>query len=127
MAEAKKLLAKALLLCETDGQSDTVTAQVPAAGAKLRAGGSVLLYTYEGEPAQPMDMICVPDVRGLSIVEASRALRARGLEMQLQGSGLAVRQSPAAGQYAALGDAVTVTFELPGNGENEHAAIKISP
>ena len=74
-----------------------------------------------------MDMICVPDVRGLSIVEASRALRARGLEMQLQGSGLAVRQSPAAGQYAALGDAVTVTFELPGNGENEHAAIKISP
>ena len=102
VAEAKKLLAKALLLCETDGQSDTVTAQVPAAGAKLRAGGSVLLYTYEGEPAQPMDMICVPDVRGLSIVEASRALRARGLEMQLQGSGLAVRQSPAAGQYAAM-------------------------
>ena len=62
-------------------------------------------------------MMCVPDVSGMPIVEASRALRARGFEMALTGTGLAVSQRPAAGTYAARGETVYVTFELPVTGE----------
>lgn len=79
----------------------------------MRSGGKVMLYTYEQEPVSPMDMICAPDAAGLPIVEASRVLRARGLMPEIEGSGLAVRLSPAAGAYAALGDTVQVTFEIP--------------
>lgn len=114
--EARKALNEAGLSSDTDGVADTVTAQTPAAGAKLQAGGRVMLYTYEGEPMTAAELVTVPDVKGMSVVEAGRQLRARGLEMVLNGSGLAVRQSPAAGTFAAPGSTVTVTFENPANG-----------
>ena len=85
----------------------------PAVGARMPAGSKVMLYTFESEPLQPMDLVSVPDVKGLSMVEAGRALRARGFEMEVSGSGLAVRQTPAGGSYAPGGSVVKVTFELP--------------
>ena len=113
MAEAKKALREQSLLWETDGLTDIVSAQAPAAGAQASAGTAVMLYTYEQEPIQIMDLVTVPDVKGLSMVEASRQLRVRGFDMEISGSGLAVRQSPAGGSYAPGGSTVKVTFELP--------------
>ena len=123
VSEARKTLSALPLFAQTDGQSDRVSAQTPAAGAKMPAGGTVILYTYEDEPVKPMDMIRVPDVTGLPIVEASRVLRSRGLLLQIEGSGLAVKQSPAAGAYAAEGDTVQVTFDLPWKDAKNDAAI----
>ena len=80
---------------------------------KVPAGASVMLYTYLDAPLKVMDLATVPDVKGLSMVEAGRQLRARGFDMLIEGSGVAVRQEPAAGKYAPLGDKVTVYFELP--------------
>ena len=113
LEEAARILRAAPLKWETDGVSDTVTAQMPPRGTLLAAGSQVMLYTAPQEAATPDIMTAVPDVRGMSVVEASRALRARGLEMQLEGTGIAVRQSPAGGAYAAQGSRVTVTFVLP--------------
>ena len=113
VAEARKALAERMLLYETDGIGTVVSAQAPAAGAQMLSGGKVMLYTYENEPLQPVDLVSVPDVKGLSMVEAGRALRARGFEMEVTGSGLAVRQTPGAGFFAAPGDTVKVAFELP--------------
>ncbi|MBR4540408.1 MAG: PASTA domain-containing protein [Clostridia bacterium] len=113
VAQARKALWERGLLYETDELTDTVSAQAPAAGAQVSSGSSVMLYTYEQEPLQIMDLISVPDVKGLSMVEAARQLRARGFEMEISGSGLAVRQSPAGGSYAPGGSTVKVTFELP--------------
>ncbi len=113
VAEAKKALAEEMLLADTDGESPVVTAQSPAAGAQMRAGGTVMLYTFQGQPLEAVELVTVPDVRGLSMVEAGRRIRQRGLEMEVSGSGLAARQSPAAGGYAKPGDTVKVTFELP--------------
>ena len=111
--KAKETLAACGLFAETDGLTNTVTAQAPAPGAYLQAGGTVMLYTYEDAPIQAMDLATVPDVKGLSMVEAGRQLRARGFEMEISGSGIAARQEPAAGAYAPIGDTVKVTFELP--------------
>lgn len=113
VAEAEKLLRSLPLGMETDGVNDVVTDQTPAAGASLYAGGQVMLYTGDTNAATPEIMAGVPDVLGMSIVEASRALRARGFEMTLSGSGIAVKQSPVAGAYAPAGSQVTVTFAVP--------------
>ena len=113
LSEARKTLADCQLLSDSDGMSDVVSAQAPAAGAELRSGSRVMLYTYQDTPLQTMDLITVPSVKGLSMVEAGRQLRARGFEMEISGSGLAVRQEPGAGSYAVPGDTVKVTFELP--------------
>lgn len=113
VAEARKALSEAMLLAETDGETQVVSAQSPAAGAQMRSGGTVMLYTFEGQPLEAVELVTVPDVKGLSMVEAGRLIRQRGLEMEVSGSGLAVRQSPAAGGYAKPGDTVKVTFEIP--------------
>lgn len=113
VAEAEKLLRSLPLSMETDGVSDVVSDQMPVAGASLYAGGQVMLYTTDTKAATPETMASVPDVLGMSIVEASRALRARGFEMTLSGSGIAVKQSPVAGAFAPAGSQVTVTFAVP--------------
>ena len=113
LEEARKILGEAGLFGENDGWSNVVSAQAPAAGAKMKAGGQVMLYTFENEPVPAMEWISVPDVVGYSIVEASRQIRARGLEMMLSGSGLAVRQEPAAGTFVSPGSTVYVNFEIP--------------
>ncbi len=113
LAQARKTLGEAGFLTDTDGLSDTVSAQAPLGGAKLPRGGEIMLYTYEGEPARAAEYVSVPDVAGLSVVEAARALRARGLYMTMEGSGLAAAQSPAAGAYVPPESEVLVTFALP--------------
>jgi len=113
LAESKRILGEAGLLSDTDGWSDYVVAQAPAQGAQVAKGSRVMLYTYEDAPPPAVEWVHVPDVTGLSILEAGRQLRARGLEMVLSGSGLAVSQQPAGGIYAALGEMVIVSFELP--------------
>ena len=110
---ARSVLSEHLLQSDTDGLTDLVSAQAPAAGAQLPAGGSVMLYTYEDQPLQTMELVSVPDVRGMSMVEAGRQLRARGLDMEISGSGLAVRLEPGAGSYVQLGQTIKVTFQLP--------------
>ncbi len=111
--EARKELAALGFTVLSDGQGDRVTDQMPAKGAKLVSGGQVMLYTDPRELPAAEDLIFVPDVRGLSIVEAARLLRQRELEMEIQGSGIAVSQAPAPGEYVPRGQVVTVNFQMP--------------
>ena len=93
--------------------SETLTAQMPPEGAALYAGGQVMLYTADQQVATPEVMAAVPDVLGMSVVEASRTLRYRGFDLNLIGSGVAVKQLPVAGAFAPEGSQVTVTFSMP--------------
>lgn len=120
--EAQRALSERMLLSQVTGEGERVTFQLPYAGEDMRAGDQVILYTYDVNAPAAQDMVCVPDVKGLSMVEASRTLRARGLEMVMSGSGLAVKQSPGAGTYAARDTKVEVWFEFPVIGEKENAA-----
>ncbi len=97
----------------TDGGdgSAPVTAQMPRAGASLAKGGQLMLYTQQQPEAETL--VCVPDLYGLSLAEASAMLRRRGLEMELDGSGFAVEQVPAAGEFVSPGTLVKVTFVFP--------------
>lgn len=113
LAQARQLASEAGFRVLDDGSGAVVTAQMPGAGAKLIAGGQMMLYTYTDNPPEPEQVVCVPDVLGQSLAQAATLLRQRGLEMQIEGSGYAVRQEPAAGSYAAQGSIVRVNFEMP--------------
>lgn len=111
--QARKTLAELGFTVLDDGQGDTVTAQMPLTGAMLVSGGQVMLYSYEDEPVDVEALVCVPDVKGLPIVEAARLLRQRELEMLIEGSGIAVSQAPAAGEFLERGQPVAVAFQMP--------------
>ncbi len=111
--QARKVIADQGFTVLDDGAGDTVTAQMPSPGGKLIEGGQVMLYTYTDDPPSTEELVCVPDVEGLSIARAAALLRQRGLDMTIEGTGFAVRQEPAAGQYVEEGGMVKVAFEMP--------------
>lgn len=111
--QARKVIAEQGFCVLDDGAGDTVTAQMPSPGGKLIKGGQVMLYTYTDDLPQTEELVCVPDVEGLSIARAASLLRQRGLDMTIEGTGFAIRQEPAAGQYVEQGGVVRVVFEMP--------------
>lgn len=111
--EARRTLSSMGLKVLDDGGSGSVTAQMPSAGVTLCNGGQMMLYTYDEALPETETLVCVPDVSGKSIASAASLLRQRGLEMEIDGSGFAVSQEPAAGSFLAPDSVVLVHFELP--------------
>ncbi len=107
--EASSAMSGAGLRVMVDGIGDTIADQLPAAGAQVPEGSLVVLYTEYVEP-QDDGMVDVPDLTGMSMVPANRALRNVGLVMKISGSGVCVEQSPKAGERVAAGTEVRVKF-----------------
>ena len=97
-----------------DGVNSVVLDQLPPAGATLVSGGHVMAYTAQSSTLTPEDLVCVPDLSGMSDVDCARLLRQRGLVLSMAGTGVCVRQSPAAGEYVAPGTSIHVTLTEPG-------------
>lgn len=111
--DARAILREAGIDCVTDGTQNTVTGQLPPAGTTVQEGFCAMLYvTGECAPTAG-EFTQVPDVIGLPVREGAQAMRSAGLALLAQGDGIAVRQSPAAGTYAAAGDTVTVEYRVP--------------
>lgn len=94
-----------------DGAGQRVVNQLPAPGADMNAGALVMLYVDGAEPAN--GTVTVPDVTGMPVTEANRLLKSYGLELAIEGSGLAAGQTPAAGEQVNPTTRVTVRFEPP--------------
>ena len=109
--EARRTLTEVGLTLMDDGANSVVLDQLPPAGATLKEGGHVMAYTAAGESLTPEDLVCVPELTGLSDVDCARLLRQRGLVLSMVGTGVCVRQVPAAGEYVEPGTSVLVTFE----------------
>ena len=113
LAQARVQMAQQGFRVLDDGGSGTVTAQMPSAGASLPQSGQVMLYTYSQNLPTPEQLVCVPDVAGQSMAQAATLLRQRELDMEISGTGYAVRQEPAAGSYALRNTVVKVEFAMP--------------
>ncbi|MBR3274600.1 MAG: PASTA domain-containing protein [Clostridia bacterium] len=109
--EARQALEAAGLDSVLDGAGGQVVRQLPVAGVTMNAGALVMLYV--AGPAAEDDSVTVPDVTGMPVTEANRLLKSYGLELQIEGSGLAVDQSPAAGAAVNPTTRVAVRFEPP--------------
>lgn len=94
------------------GSGETVTSQMPKAGAKIYDGGVVVLYT-NGEKS---DKTKVPDFGGMTVAQVNSAAAEAGINVSFEGSSLensgvtAYSQSEAAGEKVNLGSTVTVYF-----------------
>ena len=95
-----------------EGEGELVVGQVPAAGADVPFGTTVIIYTGQGHEGR--DEVLVPSLQGLSLRQASELLALFDLRLQARGSGVAQSQIPAAGSLAPTGSAVEVTFGEPG-------------
>ena len=73
----------------------------------------VMLYVDKSVSLEDNSKVRVPDVTGRSVMEANKLLRSYGLQMQIEGGGVAVSQQPAAGEEVFPTAVVTVTFEVP--------------
>ena len=113
LADAKAILRELGLDFVADGDRGTITGQLPPAGAKVPEGFCAMLYMTGETAPKAQDYTQVPDVIGLPMRETAQEMRKSGLALRMQGEGIAVKQSPAAGTYAAQGDTVTVVFEMP--------------
>ena len=114
VADAGAALEKKNLKYRTVGEGDTVTAQIPAAGAAIPGGSTVVLYLGD---AQPEETGSVPNVVGLSyeaakkkLEEAGFFMRASGVSTYYSNTTTADSQSLEEGTEAAMGTVVDVQF-----------------
>ena len=114
ISQARRTLTEAGLEMLDDGVNDVVLDQLPPVGASLVRGGHVMAYTAQSTTLTPEDLVRVPDLKGLSDVDCARLLRQRGLIISMAGTGVCVRQTPAAGEYIAPGESVHVSLAEPG-------------
>lgn len=113
VAEAIEAVDAAGLEYVLDGSGAKVVGQLPAAGADMNEGSLVMLYVDQKTDLSENSQVQVPDVTGMSVLEANKLMRSYGLEMRVEGSGIAVSQQPAADEYALPSAVVTVQFEPP--------------
>ena len=111
ISQARRKLTEMDLNMLDDGIGSVVLDQLPPPGAALKEGGHVMVYTASSETLTPEELVCVPDLIGASDVDCARMLRQRGLLLSMVGTGLCVRQTPAAGEFVAPGTSILVTFE----------------
>ena len=109
--DARKVLSEAGLDSVLDGAGGRVIRQLPVGGAQMNAGALVMLYV--AGPTEADGAVLVPDVTGMPVTEVNRLLKSYGLALQIEGSGLAVSQSPAAGTTVNPTTQVAVRFEPP--------------
>lgn len=113
LAAASAAVKAVGLDCVFDGEGGSVIRQLPAAGAAMPEGSIMMLYVDNLTDLRDNGKVIIPDVSGLSVLEANRMLRSYGFKMKINGSGLAVSQTPAAGEEAWPTSSVTVQFEPP--------------
>ena len=113
LASATASLEKSGLSLRTVGEGETVTGQIPAAGASIPGGSQVVLYLGEEVPT---DQVTVPSVIGLTAQQAEEKLAAQGLYLratgvsEFSGGVTAYEQSVAAGESVDRGTAIEVRF-----------------
>ncbi len=112
-AQAAVALAEKSLTYRVVGSGSTVTAQIPAANAKIPGGSTVVLYMGESAPT---DMLTVPDLGGMTPYQANYAITNSGqLYMKAEGAtssstSVVTSQDPAAGSRVKRGTVITVEF-----------------
>ena len=113
LADASAAVRAAGLDCVFDGEGGSVTGQLPAAGAVMPQGSLMMLYVDNLTDLSDNGKVQVPDVGGLSVLEANRILRSYGLKLKIEGGGLAVAQDPAPGEEVFPTTEVAVSFAPP--------------
>lgn len=96
---------------ETYGKGKTVLGQSPGPGTKAPRGSQIKLATDDGLPAPPKGYTRVPNLKRYTIRRAINRLTMHHLDVEVNGSGMVVSQSPAAGKQVPVGTRVHLQCE----------------
>jgi len=115
LTEAARVLHEAGLDYLAESSGTKVTKQMPLPEAEVLVDTTVLLYTGNGSGSAEGEgeQVAVPDVTKKSVREVNNILTSAGLRLQIEGSGISVRQDPPADTVVAPDTVVTVSFEPP--------------
>lgn len=120
VGEAAEALEAVGLEAIYEGAEDAlITAQVPSAGQTVVVGSSVLLYTgFEGvnDTEVPPDTVVMPNLMGMTPLEAYDALKAIGLTMICEPTdpfGEVIAQGTPEGTAVEIGTSIIVRFGEP--------------
>ena len=112
-ADAQSALREVGLTAQFHGQGDTVLSQIPRGREPLSRGSTIVLYTEESDTRQAT----VPNVVGMSVSEANRAITNAGLNVRIRGGAArqpgrvqVMTQFPAPGAAIEAGSIVTIEF-----------------
>ncbi len=111
--EAAAKLKENSLTYRIIGDGNTIVSQIPAHGRQLPGNSVVLLYT---DDSMPTDQVKVPNLLGMTVAQANRAVSEAGLYMQAKGADstgshvVVATQDIDAGVSVARGTMITVTF-----------------
>ena len=110
LAEAKKIIEDAGFICKISGTDTSlvVTDQVPKPGTSLVSGAIVNLYS-EGNEARTSQT--VPDLKGMTYLQAKSALKQKNLNIHVTGTGTVLSQDPMAGTAVEEGTVINVTLK----------------
>ena len=111
VAIAEKILEGRELKTRNFGTGDIVVRQSPEPGSKAERGDVVKLALNSGESPDQQGLVMVPDVRGTSIRRAMNRLTVDDFDVDIEGSGVIVRQSPAPGRRVSQGATVRLACE----------------
>ncbi len=112
-AQAATILTDSYLEYRIVGDGEKIVSQIPAAGKKVPGYSTVVLYTDESMPTEPVK---VPNLIGMSVYDATATLNNLGLYLQAKGTDatawhvLATSQSYAEGEEVPPGTTITVIF-----------------
>ena len=114
-AEAKSTLQalgfKVKFNIEGDENEIIVKDQVPKAGAALEKNSLVCLY--ESDDTSSRKMVTIPNLKGLSASEATSKLKALNLNINIDGSGKIISQSPSYDTQIEEGSIIKVILKKP--------------
>ena len=112
VAEAEKTLKNAGFTVKTyvDGDSNSILVedQMPKPGISLAKNSIIILY---GEGSSVTTSVTVPDLKGMNASQAASALKAKNLNISIEGSGIVLTQDYLKDEQVPEGTVVKVTLK----------------
>ena len=112
VAEAEKILKNPGFTTKSyvagDSNNTLVSDQTPKPGAYLSRNSIIVIY---GSDSNVSTSVTVPDLKGMNASEATNTLRAKNLNIDIQGSGIVTSQDPIKEEQVQEGSIIKVTLK----------------
>lgn len=96
-----------------EDESTLITDQTPKPGTSLLKGANIFLYT---DLNNMKNSVTVPNFSGMSAAQAINSANSKGLNLNINGSGIVISQDTASGSEVEIGTVITINLSKELNG-----------